>query len=769
MTALLLAALCAQAEPAPSFINEVIPVLTRMGCNRGGCHGKEAGQNGFRLSLRGFSPEEDYERMVVESFGRRLSPSAPASSLLLLKPSGAMPHKGGVALPRESRAYGVLLRWIEAGFPGPRAGDRTLDGLQLSGGGELAPGASVPLQVTARWSDGREEDVTWLAQFFSNDPAILEVDGEGRVRARRVGAATVRAHFQDRVAVASFAVPRDGAVDPSRFAERFNEIDRHVFDRLAALRLPPSGPASDEEFLRRAFLDTIGTLPTPAEVEAFLADRAADKRVRLVDALLERPEFVDFWAQILGDLLQNRKERDHDVRGVKGVRSLHQWLRRQLAEHRSWDRIAREVLTARGSVDEQPAVGYWIVTVGETREADRSEAVASVAQTFLGTRILCAKCHNHPEERFTQDDYTHFAAFFASVSLDRQKPESAFTTLEVMSSEEREERRRIAEAEKAVARLEAGASDEARRKIVEREKEIAQARRRIEEIRRKPPRSTQPRTRKPLEPQPLDRTALTLEAGRDPREALADWMIASPTFSGAIVNRLWKHFMGAGLVEPVDDLRPSNPPSNGPLWEHLTADFVRGGFDLRRLMRQILTSRAYQLSSATLPENAPDRRFTSHTLPRRIPAEALLDAICQATGVPENFPGHPSGIRAIALPDPLVDVPFLRMFGRPDRVTACACERSGEVTLPQLLHLQNGRTLSEKIGSPEGRLARLLQATPDTDAIVTELFLATLSRPPRDTERAAVRKALEGGADRTEVLQDLFWSLLNSKEFVFIH
>jgi hypothetical protein len=764
-------------EP-PSYRHEIVPLFTRYGCNQGACHGKEAGQNGFKLSLRGYAPEQDYERLVLESAGRRINRAAPELSLLLAKVTGRAPHKGGALMADAPRGVESIARWIGSGMPNAKAEDPALEGLEILGGGrELKPGQEQGLLVRARFSDGVSRDVTWLSQFFSNDSTMLEVDARGVVKARRAGATTVRAHYQDRVAVVTFKVPNEKPADPALYRERRNEIDRHVFDRLSELRIPPSGLATDLEFLRRAHLDAIGTLPAPEEVRAFMADGSADRREKLVDRLLERAEFTDYWAQWLGDLLQNRKERDHDVRGAKGIRDLHLWLRDQVARNRPWNELARDVLTATGDTRVHPEVGFWVVTVGEQRGADRSEAVASVAQTFLGTRILCAKCHNHPDERYTQDDYYHFAAFFTAVSLERQKPEKGDSGLLVMTPAEQEQKKRIAELEKKIKDLEIALpekkdadADKARKELDQRGKEMAEARKRMTDIRKQPVRSMQPRTGRALEPRPLDRAPLPVPTGSDPRAALADW-ITSPkneAFSGAIVNRIWKHFLGSGLVETVDDLRPSNPPSNPALWKHLTEDFAANGFDLKRLMRDIMTSRTYQLSSATVEGNELDRRFYSHYLPKRLPAEVLLDAISQATGVPDRFEGYPVGLRAIQLPDPLVDSHFLRLFGRSERVTACACERSGEVTLPQLLHLQNGEATGQKVRSAQGRLEQRLAAKVPPAEIVDELFLSTLSRPPKPAERARVEGLLKG-ADAGEVLRDLFWALMNSKEFVFNH
>jgi hypothetical protein len=763
---------------APSFRNEVVPVLTRFGCNQGGCHGKEAGQNNFKLSLRGFAPEEDYNRLIVESFGRRMNHAAPELSLVLAKATGRIPHRGGELFAKDSRAYDLLVKWIEAGTPSVKAEEPSLASLEILGGGKnLAPGQEQPLLVRGTFTDGRVSDVTWLAKFYSNDVTVLGVSDTGKVKAKREGASTVRAHFLDKVAVTAFTIPHQREVDPALYAKRENVLDAPLFEKLAELRIPPSPGSSDEEFLRRASLDTIGTLPTAAEAAAFLGDPSPDKRTKAVDALLGRPEFVDYWAQLLGDLLQNRKERDHDVRGSKGVRNFHQWLREQVAANRPWNELARDVLTATGDTSRSPQIGYFVVTVGENREAPKSDLVASVAQSFLGTRILCAKCHNHPDEKYTQDDYYHFAAFFSAVTMDRQKPDKAPTGLSVMTPGEQEQRKRHADLEKQVQSIEislAGKAQDEQKKlkmqIDDKRKEMEGCRKRADEIRRSPVKVSQPRTGKALDAQPLDRSKVELPPGEDPRKALADWMTA-PTnefFSGAMVNRLWKHFFGVGIIDPVDDLRSSNPPTNGPLWKTLNREFVESGFDLRHVMRLILTSRAYQLGSSTLPGNENDRRFYSHYYAKRISAEVLLDAISQVTGVPDSFPGYPVGIRAIQLPDPGVESHFLKLFGQSDRVTACACERSGDVTLPQLLHLQNGASVVEKLKSADGRLATLLKEQADDAKLVEALFLTAMGRRPRETESRTVARLLQG-ADRAEVIRDLFWALLNSKEFVFNH
>lgn len=713
-------------EP-PSFVNDVIPILTRLGCNQGACHGKQAGQNGFRLSLRGYAPELDHQWLTREFPARRISTTVPDVSLLLKKPLGQARHEGGKLMNAGSRFHHVLHDWIAAGAPESAAHDVALRHIEvLPGNRTLPPGQRQSLLVQAAYSDGSRRDVTWLTKFESNDPGMASVSDAGVVQVLRPGETAIRASFQGQVAVVIFTAPADRKVDSALLSQRHNFVDEYVFNKLAALRIEPSGLCSDAEFLRRAFLDTIGVLPTSAEARAFLADQRLDRRARLIDALLERPEFVDYWALYLGDLLQNRKERDHDVRGAKGVRAFHDWLRQQVAANRPWDELARAVLTARGKSSDNPAVGYFIVTVGE-REAHQSEAIASVAQAFLGTRIGCAQCHNHPLEKYTQDDYYHFAGFFAKIRLQRRDPKEGPTTLLVGGPD---------------GRPSTG-----------------------------PEGVTQPRTGVFLRPRPLDRSSMKIASEDDPREKLVAWMTdpANEYFSGAMVNRLWKHFLGVGLVEPVDDLRASNPPSNPELWKALNQEFTKQKFDLRHLMRIILNSRTYQLSSATRPGNVADTRFYSHYYARRLPAEVLLDALSSATGVPDEFPGYPLGIRAGQLPDPTLKSYFLSVFGRSERVTACACERNGEVTMPQVLHMQNGETVVHKIQAADSRLGKLLQTGKSDDEIIEELSLSALSRPASEAVKTAVRKSLGEGASREEVLRDFFWALLNSKEFAFNH
>ena len=753
------------AEPT-SFNNEVVPVLTRFGCNAGSCHGKLAGQNGFRLSLRGYAPELDHATITREALGRRINAASPEESLLVRKAANLIPHGGGQRLEPGGKAAKILTDWIAAGAPGPRRDEATLQRIEVSpSGSTLAIGESSQLTVTAIDSDGQRRDVTWLTQFASSDSGVLDAAPSGVVKALRHGESVVRASYKDQVEIATVTTPYAEPVDPQSYTERNNLIDDHVFQKLAALRIEPSPLCDDATFIRRASLDAIGTLPTASEVRDFLADTDSNKRTRLIERLFERPEFIDFWALQLGDLLQNRKERDHDVRGAKGVRAMHQWLRSRLAARASWRDIAMAVLLAKGSCDQEPAVGFYVVTVGE-KDADQSEVADSVAQAFLGTRIGCARCHNHPLEKYTQDDYYHFVSFFSRVTLDRKKPEDGGSELVVGTRHLLNLQREMQNKRVELQTLQQQNEDAL--KVDEAMKRIADLEKQIDENRKSPVEVSQPRTGQRLAPQPLDRSEHTIPPGDDPRQTLANWLTdpRNEQFSGAMVNRLWKHFLSVGLVEPVDDLRATNPPSNRPLWNTLNQEFVSSGYDLRHVMRLIMNSRTYQLAADSHDSNFRDTQFYSHYYARRLSAEVLLDAICQATGVPEQFAGYPLGVRAIQVPDPGVDSYFLALFGRSERTTACACERKADVTLPQLLHLQNSDELYRKMKSPEGELAKICAAQSDDNAVIDWLFLSTIGRLPRDEQRGSVNELLKTG-DRQEVLLDVFWALLNSKEFTF--
>ena len=763
----------------PSFRQDIEPILTRAGCNMGACHGKLAGQNGFKLSLRGYAPELDFGWLTDDVGARRINPAMPEESLLVSKPLGTIPHEGKVRFSEGSRYHRTLVAWIAARAPGPLPADQEADAAKLEilpGDRTLRPGDTQQLLARAHWPDGRIRDVTWLAQFFSNDETTLTVTPDGLVKAIRSGATSVRAHFQGQVEVVRFTIPSTNVVEDWKFTRSQNAVDEPVFAKLKALRIPPSPRCDDATFLRRAMLDTLGTLPTPDEARAFLADAAKDKRAKWVETLFQRPEFADYWTLQLADLFQNRKERDHDVRGTKNVRAFHAWLHDQVAANRPWDALVRDVLTSSGDSISSPQIGYYTYLVGEKNPTE-SEVTDAVAQAFLGTRIGCARCHNHPLEKYTQDDFYHFAAFFDRVTFDRKDPAAGATKLFVQSREEHERQQRVEEAEKKLKdaetkllKAETKDIESAKKEFADRQREFAAKKRELTEIRQRAPHAWQPRTHRDVEARPLDRVAMNFTEDTDPRAVLAGWITATNNayFSGAMVNRLWKHFLGTGLVEPVDDLRASNPPSNPELWALLNREFVAGGYDLQRVMRLILNSRTYQLSSGTLPGNETETRFYSHYYARRLPAEVMADAVSAATGVPDRFEGFPLGLRAVQLPEPTTTSYFLSLFGRSERVTACACERSGAVTLPQLLHLQNGEEMTKKVRSPDGRLKELLRHDMATPQVIEELYLTALNRRPTAAEMNKLLGAL-GNTKPEEALPDLFWALLNTKEFAFNH
>jgi hypothetical protein len=710
---------------APSFLREIVPVFTRLGCNQGACHGKGAGQNGFRLSLRGYAPAQDHASITREFSGRRVSPAVPADSELVRKITGEAPHEGGKLVDKGGREYRVILDWITAGMPGPDVTEPALERISLDPlPGRGAPGDQWPLKVWAHWRDGQSQDVTWLARFASNNNAIASVTPEGVVKLEGPGETAIQVGFQSEVTVATVRVPHRGTHPATTGAVPSDHpVDRPIARQLEALGIPLSGLAEDATWLRRVCLDLTGRLPTPEQVNAFVADQDPGKYGRRVDMLLATPEFVDLWTLFLAELFQNRRERDHDVRGLAGVRSFHAWLREEVAASTPWDALARRILLATGSVSQDPAVGYWIVGVGES-QAPTSEMPAMIAQAFLGTRVGCAQCHNHPTERYTQEDFLRQAAYLSRLKLDRKGPRQGDTSLVPLA-------------------------DPASKTGIQ-----------------------HPRDGVFLEPRPLDRSPGGPQPGNDPRAHLGAWVTApgNPFFARAMANRIWRHLMGRGLVEPVDDLRATNPPANPELLDLLEQEFRASGYRFNHLIRLIATSQAYRRSAATLEANKHDERHHSHFLARRLPAEVLLDALCQATGVPEDFPGHPRGTRAVQLADPGLPSRFLTTFGRSERVTACACEKSAEVTLPQVLHLLNGDRLLEKIQHPAGVLATVSKGSGTPLQKADTLHRICLARPMDATGTRAFQEALaEPGAKPDEVLADLFWSLLNAKEFSFQH
>jgi Protein of unknown function (DUF1549)/Protein of unknown function (DUF1553) len=695
-----------------TYVSDVLPIFSRYGCNGSGCHGKSEGQNGFKLSVFGFDPAADLASLTREARGRRIFFGAPEASVLLRKMSGQMAHGGGSRIPRGSADYETVRAWIAAGAPLGLSTDPVVQAVRVEPAERLLwPRDWQQLRVIARYSDGRERDVTAHARFQSNNEGLINVQPSGLVRAGEVpGEAAVMASFMNEVAVFRVLVPRTETIANYPAVVENNFIDRLVFAKLRKLNVAPSELADDAEYLRRVYLDLIGTLPTPAEARQFLADRRPDRRTRLVDELLQRPEFADFWAQQWADLLRV----DRGVLGPKRAYSYHRWIRESIAANMPYDRFARAVLTAEGLLAETPQAGFYRVVTKPGEEA------SSLSQVFLGVRIACAECHHHPFDRWSQQDYYGMQAYFAGVAI-RPGPHGESLAAEGP----------------AVARI--------------------------------------PRTGEAVPafalgekmPDPKVPAAVL-----DPRQNLADWMTRpdNPWFARNLANRMWAHLMGRGLVEPVDDVRATNPPSNPELLAALGQNLVESRYDMRALIRTITASRVYQLSSRPNATNERDELNYSRALFKRIGAEVLCDMVSQTTGVTEKFSGAPTGTRAIQLWDSKVPHYFLKVFGRPERLSACECERNHEPSVAQVLHLLNAPEINARISHEGGTVARLCKRQPDDALLIEELYLTYYSRLPTDRERQrALAHMVEHKDRRRQGAEDLAWSMLNSLEFLFNH
>lgn len=703
-----------------SFRNHVQSVLAKAGCSSGACHGAAAGKNGFKLSLRGYDPEGDYRTLTRQSLGRRIVPGDPGRSLLLTKPTGAVPHKGGLRFRVDSREYRVLSEWIAAGTPAPRDDDARLKRLELlPGGAVLRPGMTQQLIVLAHFTDGRVEDVTRWAKYTSANESVAQVDDDGLVRIMGYGEGAITAWYLSQVVVTSVSSPFEQAVAPEVFAgaARRNFIDELVLDKLASLNIPPSPPAGDSEFIRRAFLDTIGVLPTADETRRFLDDTAADKRDRLIESLLARPEFVDYWTYKWSDLLLVNLERltfgSPNNTDVNPLWAYYSWIRNRVEANTPWDQLVAELITASGSNLQNGAANFFLL------HQDPLDLAETTTVAFLGTSINCARCHNHPLEKWTNNQYYAFANLFARV---RAKAAPGRNETIIFTSAEGE--------------------------------------------------LIQPLVGRPQPPAPLDGPPLDFDSATDRRRHLADWLTApdNPHFSRSITNRVWANFFGVGLVEKVDDMRASNPASNEVLLSAAADYLVRHRFDLKVLMRAILQSAAYQRTSAPLAENAADDRFYSRYYPKRLMAEVLLDAVSHVTAVPTPFKGYPSGWRALQLPSSTVNSYFLATFGRPERIVTCDCERSSEPSMVQVLHISNGETLNGKLQAKGNAIDRALSAKIGDGELVDELFLSALSRPPTaDEKRRLLAELAAARDDRRQALEDLYWGVLSSREFLFNH
>ena len=728
--ALLSAGGAARCEDGPDrivFGTDVVPVLTKLGCNGGGCHGKASGQNGFRLSLLGFEPDFDYDALVREAGGRRLFPAAPQRSLLLQKGTGRVPHGGGRRLDENSDEYRVLKAWIAQGTPAPRADDPQLVRIEVSPQDEvLSRGDDVQLRVTAHLSDGSTRDVTRRAVYLSNAEEVADVDDAGRVQAGdQPGLVAVMARFGEKFATFHAAVPfADDATALSEAQRRVDElqaqpeslIDGFIRSQWRRLGIVPSGAADDATWLRRVTLDVCGTLPTEDEVAAFLADTSGDKRAQVVDRLLERPEYASYFALKWADILQNRGAGYSTSKQRAGTSLFSGWIRDSIAANKPYDQFVAEIITASGSQAENPPT-VWYRTVRRM-----PEYVESVSQAFLGVRVQCAQCHHHPAERWSQADYYSLAAVFSRVGRKGGFADAEVPTDEIIFVK---------------------ASGEVRH----------------------------PRTGQLMSPRPLGGDEFSLARGDDPRISLARWMTSpeNPFFARTMVNRTWAHFLGRGLVHPIDDARSTNPPSHPELLEALSRDFVDSGFDVKHLIRRITASEAYGLESAPHPGNAGDVQSFARFYPRRLTAEVLLDAYSQVLDVPTVFEGLPAGTRAIDLPDENVAAHFLDVFGRPARLTACECERVDEAALTQALELVNSTEIQRKLTEAEGYAARIADDSRPPVEIVPEVWLRVFARDPGREELEAAASFIESESDRADAYRSLLWSLLATNEFMFVH
>lgn len=721
----LLGSLAAAVAPAAqvTFLRDVAPILNKASCTSGPCHGAAKGKNGFKLSLRGYDPKFDYEALLYDLSGRRFNRADPARSLMLAKPTQEVAHGGGLRIEPNSRYYKIIYDWIAQGVP---YGDESKDNVtRVSVQPEnifmKAPGESASVQVTAHFGDGTSREVTEETTVESNVPDVAAVE-KASVKGARVGEAALLVRYQGKFVTVPVTVlnPRPG-FQWKQLAQS-NYIDQFIDEKLQRLHIQPSAPVGDAGFLRRVSLDLTGQTPAPEQVRAFVSDPAPArlKRSRAIDKLIASPAFVDHWTVKFADLLQNNRK----YLGEKGAYAFQEWIRQNIAANTPYDKFVKELLLSRGSSYDNPAANFYRVT----RES--KPTMEKTTQVFLGVRMVCAQCHDHPFERWTQNQYFEMAAFFSAVGL---RP--GYEVGEEIIYDQRQEYDlkhpkdgRVVKPNFLVAATLA---------------------------------STQP-------------TAIPSDAHR--REALADWVTSkhNPFFARSTANRVWSYFFGRGIIDPVDDIRASNPPSNPALLEALTKDFVASGFDLRHLMKTITNSRTYQAGIETNEWNEMDRDNFSHAVPRRLSAEQLMDALTLATGVRPRLPEVPPETKAAQFVDPHIGKEgFLDLFGRPARESACECERRSDLSLPQALNLVNGKTISDAVADSNGRITKaILSGRPDRE-LIEELYLASLSRVPTAEETEQAVKYLSGSGEneggRAERSQDLLWALVNSKAFLYNH
>ncbi|MFO1499774.1 MAG: DUF1549 and DUF1553 domain-containing protein [Verrucomicrobiota bacterium] len=708
--------------PEVRFVRDVMPVLSRVGCNAGTCHGSAKGKNGFKLSLRGYDPETDYHALIDDLSGRRFNRVRVEESLMLLKPSAAVPHEGGQVFKPSSREYEMLRTWIAQGSRPEETGSARATRIEiLPPELNLAlPGMQQQLIVQASYPDGSMRDVTRDAVITSNNEEIAKVK-DSQVTSVRRGEAAVLVRYEGNYATAELRVMGDRAGYSWSPVPEHNFIDRAVNAKLQKMKILPSGLCSDAEFIRRASLDLTGVPPTGERVRAFLADGAESKvkRERLVDELIGSPEYTRFWANKWADLLQCNSEN----LGQKGVWAFKDWIRQEIAANRPYDQFVREILLAEGSSYLNPPVNYFRVL------REPGKAAEDISQTFLGVRFNCNKCHDHPFERWTQSQYYQFSAYFARLAFKRG-------TLG-----------------KDVVRTFTGDNQTVTGEEVVYLRDEGEVK--------------HPKTDKDVPPHVPYGVAKAAPPDQDRREPFVEWLTSkdNPYFALSMANRVWSYFFGRGIIDPVDDIRGSNPPSNGPLLDALTKEFVNSGFDVRQLMRTICQSRTYQASIVPNQWNTDDHINFSHALPRRLSAEQLLDAVAVSTGTKPTFAGLPKGLRSVDLPDGIVEGnDFLSLFGRPKRQSACECERTSNLTLAHAMNLINGKMISDAVQSPDNQLRKLVEATADNGSLVQDIYLAVLNRPATEKELAAIDFS---GSSRLETAQDLAWALMNSPAFLF--
>lgn len=713
--------------PAPplNFVNDIVPILTKADCNTGGCHAKAiTGQRGFRLSLLGFEPQEDYEHIVKEGRGRRVFPAAPDQSLLLLKAANIVPHGGGKKLDPESEGYQTLVRWISEGMPYGEESAPKLTGLEVEPGRvTMKVNTSQQLKVMARYSDGSARDVTGMALYEANDRSMAEADHHGLVKTLDLpGNVAVMVRYSGKVAVTGISIPLGAQVDAVPPSKNF--IDDLVFSNLKVIGVPPSPVVDDATFLRRVSLDIAGRLPTTEETKAFLASTDPKKRDLAIDALLNTPDYADYFANKWTALLKNARE---DAADITANFAFHAWMRDSLLANVPYDELVRQVLGATGTIVSNPPVAWY------KRVKEPNQQLEDVAQLFLGVRMNCAQCHHHPFERWSQNDYYALSAFFSQVG---RKPTA-------IAGED----------------------------LIFHKRGIAQVENK--------------KTQAKVKPAALGQTPPEILPDEDPRLVLADWMgeKENPFFAKALVNRYWKHFFKRGLVEPEDDLRDTNPATNPELLDALAKHFIESKFDLKSVVRVIAQSQTYQLSEIPNEHNAVDRQNFSHFYPKRLQAEVLLDAIDGLTGAKTDFADLPPGTRAIALPDNSYNraAPFLKVFGRPESASVCECERIQSSSLAQSLHLMNSAEVKGKLSVAGGRAERLSKPEVPVTEGIREIYLTAFSREPDGEELSiaeefinkprtdAQDKPIDPGRARRMAYEDLLWAIMSTKEFLYNH